>query len=326
MEKNRPPFQILFVDDEPSAQKYFKLFLSDDAQVHTCSSAAEALAILSDRADVFDAIISDERMPNVTGGELLSAVANRWPRIVRILTTAHINLPRFSQLIADHAVDNVILKPWDADHLSKSLNVALQLHCRKSIPSFAEQFRGDCDGKEWETRTQALDHMPHMLAELAIASQLRIPSLELMATTLDACLDDAFHRLSPTDRSFIAVEWSDIRQVPLRSNVSSLGNALAELIGISVAVVRAGKKGEVILRTAVDGGKISLLISDTGDWQQLRVFGALFETDQIYNDPRCRINLLVAYTTILGCRGRISLLFDDCKRPQTTVFLPILPN
>jgi CheY-like chemotaxis protein len=76
--------QILYVDDEPQNVRLFQRVFGDDLEIVTAASGHEALQLLA-RNDI-GVIVSDQRMPGLSGIELLSQVATRSPEIGRILS------------------------------------------------------------------------------------------------------------------------------------------------------------------------------------------------------------------------------------------------
>lgn len=78
---------ILLVDDEVKALKYFAKALGGRFSVLSASSAREALEIMEQRE--IGVIVTDQRMPESSGVELLGVVRDRFPHTARILTTAY---------------------------------------------------------------------------------------------------------------------------------------------------------------------------------------------------------------------------------------------
>src|SRR5689334_5225604 len=78
---------ILCVDDDRPNLDLFRRAFDDDLVVLTAGGGEEALAVL-EREHV-GVVVSDQRMPGLTGTELLARVAERWPSVTRILLTAY---------------------------------------------------------------------------------------------------------------------------------------------------------------------------------------------------------------------------------------------
>ena len=75
---------ILFVDDESQILRAItRIFMDTEYEIITVESGKEALDILENQK--VDVIVSDMKMPNMTGYELLSQVKKRFPSMVRII-------------------------------------------------------------------------------------------------------------------------------------------------------------------------------------------------------------------------------------------------
>ena len=122
--KETAPF-ILFVDDEPKALKGFENTFSDDFNILTASSALHALAILEVRANDIAVVMSDQRMPEKSGVELLTYVNENQPDVVRILTSAYSDMAAAVDAVNIANVSQYITKPWDIEKLHKTLHEAI---------------------------------------------------------------------------------------------------------------------------------------------------------------------------------------------------------
>jgi two-component system response regulator PhcR len=80
---------ILFVDDEASSRKWFALTFGDEFTVVTASGVSEALALLGERGHEFAVLVTDYRMPEQDGMNLLRAVQRDFRHLVRLLATAY---------------------------------------------------------------------------------------------------------------------------------------------------------------------------------------------------------------------------------------------
>ena len=121
MEISRVPdaaIKLLLVDDEPNITKALRRLLIEVDQYRTliASSGAEAIAILEENPDV-GVIISDQRMPAMTGVELLSKARILAPDAVRILLTGYADIEASINAINQGAVFRYLTKPWDDDNL-----------------------------------------------------------------------------------------------------------------------------------------------------------------------------------------------------------------
>ena len=116
---------ILFVDDEPLSQKYFKASVGRYANVLTASNPDAALKMLAASGDTISVVVSDERMPHDSGVSFLTNVRKSWPSTVRILTSAYADIENLQQAINGAAIYRFVPKPWDFDELCSAMQEAL---------------------------------------------------------------------------------------------------------------------------------------------------------------------------------------------------------
>jgi CheY-like chemotaxis protein len=117
---------VLLVDDEARSLKYFRRAFADRFPIFAASSAAEALDVLARHHKEIGVIVTDQRMPESTGVELLRTVRREYPRTVRILTTAYTELDLLIEAINSGAVYSFVSKPWQLDDLERTLVSALE--------------------------------------------------------------------------------------------------------------------------------------------------------------------------------------------------------
>jgi len=103
---------LLFVDDEKEILDILvDLFSADGYSLHTATKASEALKI-SDDHDV-DFVLSDLKLPDASGTELLDQIRTRHPKAVRVLTSGYLDV-KFGQVAEDKQNGMYyVSKPWD---------------------------------------------------------------------------------------------------------------------------------------------------------------------------------------------------------------------
>lgn len=131
---------ILFVDDEEHTVKYFQRAVGAFAQVVTAGSVAEGKRLLDEHAATLAVLISDQRMPGGYGNELLHYARDRYPNMVRILTTAYSELEQTIEAVNQGQIDRYMQKPWDITVLRLELKLALELaQLRKGHTSLLQE-------------------------------------------------------------------------------------------------------------------------------------------------------------------------------------------
>lgn len=126
-ELHTPAPAILFVDDEATAVKYFQRAIGDLAPVVTASSVEEGKRLLDTHAASVRVLVSDQRMPGACGNELLFYARDRYPGVVRILTTAYSELEQTVEAVNQGQIHRYIQKPWEITALRMELRQALGL-------------------------------------------------------------------------------------------------------------------------------------------------------------------------------------------------------
>ncbi len=124
--KSRKP-KILIVDDEPDNLDLLYRTFYRDYHVLRAADGAEALSILAQRNDI-TVIISDQRMPNMSGTELLSLTAEQYPDIIRIILTGYTDVEDLVGAINTGKVFKYVTKPWEAEHLKSVVKQAVDTH------------------------------------------------------------------------------------------------------------------------------------------------------------------------------------------------------
>ncbi len=126
MKDNYSNYDILYVDDEKIALKYFHKAFSKKFSVVTCDNVSDGKNILDEKHDSIAVLISDQRMPNAKGTSLLSYTLEHYPHIVRILTTAYSDLQDTIDAVNDGEIFRYVSKPWDIQSLTADLTSALR--------------------------------------------------------------------------------------------------------------------------------------------------------------------------------------------------------
>ncbi|HEX8439791.1 sigma-54 dependent transcriptional regulator [Archangium sp.] len=114
---------VLLVDDDPAVAKVLGALLGQAGlTVHTATQGQEALALLARKP--IDVVVSDVRMPGMSGMELLAEVGRSWPDVPVILLTAHGTVPLAVEAMKAGAAD-FALKPFDREEILFSIRKAL---------------------------------------------------------------------------------------------------------------------------------------------------------------------------------------------------------
>jgi DNA-binding NtrC family response regulator len=116
--------KILIVDDESANLRALERVFRNEHSVLIAQSGDEALVLL-EQHDVA-LLISDQRMPGMTGIELLQKTVQLRPHMVRILLTGYTDVGTLIEAINCGQVYKYVTKPWNNDDLCLTVSRALE--------------------------------------------------------------------------------------------------------------------------------------------------------------------------------------------------------
>ncbi len=114
-------YKVLYVDDEESNLRIFKDSFRRDFEVQTAISAYKALEILEQ--GLVDVVITDQRMPGMTGVELLKEINNRFTEIPpnRLIISGYSEDRDIKKAFEEYKLSKFIPKPWNYDELKQTI-------------------------------------------------------------------------------------------------------------------------------------------------------------------------------------------------------------
>ncbi len=124
MENPRKNYNILYVDDERQNLVSFKATFRKHYTVYSAQSGKEAIEIL--RKQDIDLIISDQRMPEMTGVQLFEKILPEFPDAIRMVLTGYSDVQAIIDAINKGQVYYYITKPWKHDELKLVIDKALE--------------------------------------------------------------------------------------------------------------------------------------------------------------------------------------------------------
>lgn len=117
--------KVLLVDDEPIITKSLtRMLLSEPYKVLSTNSARKALAIMQEEA--IDVVVTDEKMPGMSGNEFLAAIRKDYPDIIRIILTGNAEIETATRAINDGQVYRFLTKPCTGLDLAITLRRAIE--------------------------------------------------------------------------------------------------------------------------------------------------------------------------------------------------------
>jgi len=117
-------YKIMIVDDEPANLRTLTRLLRGEYQMVSAESGAEALNLLQQHDVAL--LISDQRMPEMTGIELMKATVALRPQMIKILLTGYTDVEALIESINSRLVYRYVTKPWNNDDLRVTVSQALE--------------------------------------------------------------------------------------------------------------------------------------------------------------------------------------------------------
>ena len=118
---------LLFVDYEEAITKALRrLFRKDGYTIQTASSGMEGLKLLQEAEEPFSLIISDQRMPGMTGSEFLEKSRKIFPDAIRFLLTGYSDMDAVVDAVNKGEIHRYLTKPWNDDELRLQVQQSLQ--------------------------------------------------------------------------------------------------------------------------------------------------------------------------------------------------------
>ncbi len=115
---------ILLVDDEQGVISALKRALLDESyEIFTANSGTAGLNIMNDNR--IKLVISDEKMPGMSGTEFLTTVKNLFPSSIRIMLTGHANIQSAMRAVNSGEIYRFFAKPWDDLEIKLSIKSAI---------------------------------------------------------------------------------------------------------------------------------------------------------------------------------------------------------
>jgi DNA-binding NtrC family response regulator len=156
---------ILLVDDEPEILFSLRGLLRKEFDLHTANSGAEALEVL--HAQPAHVIMTDQRMPEMSGVEFLRRACGKCPAAICIVFTGYADIKAVIDGINQGQIYRYLTKPWDPDELLAVLRQACEhyeeLAERRRLLRDLREHIGRSPGQDGAR--ELLTRLDHALAE-----------------------------------------------------------------------------------------------------------------------------------------------------------------
>lgn len=175
---------VLYVDDERANRIVFEQSFNKKFRIKSVDSGEAALAVVAQ--EPVAVLVTDQRMPGMSGDELLARFKEIAPDTVRIIITAYSDLDPILRAVNEGLVVRYIVKPWDRKELDEILRWAIEVHALGKQGS-ALQLRL-VETERLMTLGQVSAHVLHDIGGLLGALSPNLEFLEELATTMQPVL------------------------------------------------------------------------------------------------------------------------------------------
>ncbi|HSY27194.1 MAG TPA: EAL domain-containing protein, partial [Burkholderiaceae bacterium] len=217
----KPQRTLLLVDDEQNIISALKRLLrGGDFQILTANSGQGGLDILSQHA--VDVIVSDQRMPGMTGVEFLGIAKELYPETVRIVLSGYTELHSVTDAVNEGAIYKFLTKPWDDDQLRGHIEEAFR---RKEMADENQRLN-----LEVRAANQDLATANRRLEEILQQKQQQINRDEVSLDIVREALQQVPLAIIGVDDDDMVVFANDAAQILFDNTASILGNDVNHLI------------------------------------------------------------------------------------------------
>ena len=246
MNVSRYKCSVLAIDDEPGVLAVLAAQLACDFEVVTATTAGPGRATLAQRS--FDIVISDLRLPDESGLQLLDWVRRTVPRTARVLLTGAARMEDAADAINHSQVHRLVLKPWRSEDLLQTLrSISRGLLLERSHEQLLDELRKLNLELEQRVHTRTLQ-LEQALLQLQQKNQL----LEKMAATdpltglpnrraIDRIARTELQRRTriPTPIAIVVIDADHFGQVNRTYSLTAGDQVLVSLAGVMQASIRA---------------------------------------------------------------------------------------
>nr|MDP9142813.1 response regulator [Pseudomonadota bacterium] len=215
--------RVLFVDDEPRVLTTMRMLFRSHYEVHIADSGAKALDFL--RNNAVDVIVSDQRMPGMTGIEMLRTARELNPNAMRILLTGYSDLNAIIGSINEGEIFRFVNKPWSNEELTATVARAV---------TAARNSAAAASAPEEETASVAKGSGPGVLVlddDVKVPPQIQAilgPDFRVVgATNMDEAVD-----LLENQHIGVVISDTMVQDNPVLNLISTLKQHHPELVSV----------------------------------------------------------------------------------------------
>ncbi|MFQ5456120.1 MAG: HD domain-containing phosphohydrolase [Nitrospirota bacterium] len=246
---------VLFVDDEENILRSFKrLFMDEEIDIMTAASGEKALEIVKDNKDIA-LIVSDQRMPGMSGAEFLRQTRDILPDTMRMIITGYADINAAVDAINKGGAFRYISKPWKDEELIQIVKDALQRYTLKKenirLTKIVEKQNEEL--KKWNSDLEL------MVTEQTVDIQNKSRELQTLNERLKNNFDNTIIAFSDL------LELRDKREGTHSRNVAELSKKAAKEMGLSDKDIETIKVASLLHDIGKIGMPDILIMKDLGN-------------------------------------------------------------
>lgn len=314
---------ILFIDDEQRVLKSMRAMFRRDYDVYLANSGEEALSIIDEHE--IDVVVSDQRMPYMTGVEVLTEIKQRAPNTVRILLTGYADLSAVEASINDAEVFKYLMKPCPAKEIRGALQAGLEMRdsgqllggvVSEAVEPKARDSKGEqgsnvarLDSRRKESAPKAKRRQPQSMPEVELSN-----AVQVMVFSSDSSLCEGVTEACPTFKVHSANSLDEALKMlgkhPIGVLVTDVGVDEKEVAKLSRAV--RSVTPEIVIVLASERSDASMLIELINSGQVFRFLLKPLQTAQ------CKIWLTSAVRRFIASGGQALAALDEVVNKPST--------
>lgn len=354
--------RILFVDDEPAILNAIKrLFRREPWEIETASDGAQGLEVF--RRFRPAVVVSDHRMPGMTGVEFLAKARAIDPEPVRIVLTGCTDLPAAESAINEGEVWRFVTKPWNDEDLRATIAAAAEryrlvfenrilLDKLASIGLLAGGVAHELNNPiggilAWsEILRKDLAAQPEVVRDLKLIEDAAIRAKRIIADLLDFARTSRASARTQVSLADVAERAINLARFQMKGNVeirreldpslpkvfadaNRLEQVVLNLLSNAIHAVLHGpaKSGNIVVRTRMNGDAVALDVSDDGPGIPGETLAKIFDPFFTTKAPGegTGLGLTVSQGIVRDHGGNLTATSSDAGA-TFTVSLPAMPS
>ncbi|OQY27156.1 MAG: hypothetical protein B6244_11500 [Candidatus Cloacimonetes bacterium 4572_55] len=355
-------FYILIVDDEKDNLELLERTLRREYHILKAANGAEGLKMLE--KNQVDLIITDQRMPNMTGIEMLAETIEKYPDVIRIVLTGYTDVDDLIDAINQGHVYRYITKPWEPRELKITVKRALesyQLHLENKrlledlirseklatvgqlAGSIAHEIKNQLVGIMFAELIQekypddpeiqsyiryildAYHHILNMVDEIRDFARQRKEDLETELTSIESIIDNAID-LCNMDKNlkFAQIIKKFDQDISIHLHREKIKQVLLNLLKNAVHAIDPDS-GKIHIGLAREKSKVVLSVSDNGCGIPIENLNKIWEPFFTTKDEHgTGLGLDICRKIIEEHKGTITVKSEVKSGTTFTIYLPIL--